>query len=544
MSSCGPIATLLLLAVLNVVGEGTAVKCPNKTGGTCYILGCDDARHAQCVDSLCVCVNGTCPSAGICVKPVEPQWCNKDTGGSCSFWGCKKWRNSKCNAESRCACAEGQCSVKGQCMPVLEAAARREVCSRDTGTTCHNSGDCDSGSCVKGHCLCNYGDCYRNGECSSAKSTAVVLAGDGTRGVFLAGLLAGICKHQSSLKDSWSLISGVQTGALQGTLLAHYPQHKQCELGVPSLLKIWKALKISQDLYESVGSVSGRAKCFDNADPVTWLSALSHFWTHGGFCDPTPIHNLIDFEISPSRVRASGMGLRVPAMSVENTEVRWWNEKSDSIREGVKASMATTPYIPPYNISGKWYMDGVFRTGVPVQRALAAGVKRVIVLSATSRHPSTLKNVTNFSKAKQNLGWKVLGFEVSLIAHNFFVREEIRKACIDYPTAEILGYLPGVDLGASFNYSEKVVDYLYKLGMETAKKAPPSDLCKLFNFSRKPSGGDYGEDDDDDDDAVQEAGVVLLPRGKDLQTVLLLSVLTGAVGFLVGATLLRRLSPV
>merc|ERR1712007_76684 len=126
-------------------------------------------------------------------------------------------------------------------------------------------------------------------------------------------------------------------------------------------------------------------------------------------------------------------------------------------------------------------------------------------------------------------GWKVLGFEVSLIAHNFFVRGEIRKACIDYPHAEILGYLPGVDLGASFNYSEKVVDYLYKLGMETAKKAPPSDLCKLFNFSRKASGSDYS---DDDDDAMEEAGVVLLSQGKDLQTVLLLSVLTGAVGSL------------
>ena len=42
--------------------------------------------------------------------------CPQDTGGSCYVLGCSEWRNAKCH-QGRCVCKQDECSVNGPCLP-------------------------------------------------------------------------------------------------------------------------------------------------------------------------------------------------------------------------------------------------------------------------------------------------------------------------------------------------------------------------------------------------------------------------------------------
>eukprot|EP00929_Paragymnodinium_shiwhaense_P073784 TRINITY_DN37692_c0_g1_i2.p1 TRINITY_DN37692_c0_g1~~TRINITY_DN37692_c0_g1_i2.p1 ORF type:complete len:257 (+),score=46.40 TRINITY_DN37692_c0_g1_i2:123-893(+) len=108
------------------------LPCPSETGGFCTPLkGCDPSRGpTQCSWGLCKCQPNYCAVLGKCISNVEAQVmnalddkCNVDTGGTCWLMGCDESRGHSWNGapavqcqNHKCVCVDGYCVQNGKCV--------------------------------------------------------------------------------------------------------------------------------------------------------------------------------------------------------------------------------------------------------------------------------------------------------------------------------------------------------------------------------------------------------------------------------------------
>ncbi len=251
------------------------------------------------------------------------------------------------------------------------------------------------------------------------KGTAPVglaLGGGGSKGAFQAGAVATLVGDLGFRPD---VIAGTSAGSLNTLILAHARTPDEYPEMVGRLLDEWTTLADASDVYlprawvddvppalrrAASAAAAGRlrpAVVVDVARSATALRrAIADFRRDGdALYSLAPVEARVRVGLEPDRVRASRARIRISAVALETGALRWIDEAgrlyeadattpaSDApvdLVDAVLASSAFSPAFPPRRIAGETYVDGGFRTVLPVRGARAVGAGPVIAVACAS----------------------------------------------------------------------------------------------------------------------------------------------------------------
>jgi NTE family protein len=200
------------------------------------------------------------------------------------------------------------------------------------------------------------------------KCLAFVLGGGGARGALQAGAL------QALLEAGYQpdLLVGTSIGAVNSTFLAL----KGVNLAsVSELIEVWKEAARANLMPHNYLSLTLRALLKRRAD-YTVHRMRDFFIQHG-----------LRPDIKFSDIRDPRLIL-VSADLNTGKPVLYGPNPQDSILEGVLASTALPPWVPPLELDGRLMVDGGAVSILPVEAALQAGASEIIALDLTDPRPT------------------------------------------------------------------------------------------------------------------------------------------------------------
>lgn len=210
----------------------------------------------------------------------------------------------------------------------------------------------------------------------------LVLSGGGANGAFEVGALQHIIGEK---KIHYDVICGVSVGALNGSILAQYPEGQE-EASMEHLSNIWEQVNRDSDIYK---------KWYGG-----WLWHLPALWKRSIYCT-APLQKIVHEHVNEARFRTSDKQLFIGAVCLNTGEYKVWDKSSPDITEAILASSSFPVFFEPVQINHKWYTDGGLRDITPIKAAIDAGCTRIDVIQCGSAEllqfpsgaPSTLKQV-------------------------------------------------------------------------------------------------------------------------------------------------------
>ena len=231
------------------------------------------------------------------------------------------------------------------------------------------------------------------------KCLAFVLSGGGARGALQAGALRALIEagyHPD-------LMVGTSIGAANASFLAL----KGVNLAsVNELINIWKEASQANLLPHNYLSLTLRALLKRRSD-YTIHRMRDFFIQHG-----------LTTDLCFGDIR----GLRLILVSADlnsGKPVLYGVNPRDSILEGVLASTALPPWIPPMEVNGRVLVDGGAVSVLPVETAIQAGASEIIALDLTDPRPSlhhAHEIVTLLEKIVSTANRRQIQLEISLAA--------------------------------------------------------------------------------------------------------------------------------
>jgi predicted acylesterase/phospholipase RssA len=259
------------------------------------------------------------------------------------------------------------------------------------------------------------------------RRVGLAISGGGSLGSFEAGVLRFLYDHAALAPVA---VAGNSAGGLNAAKLAEgdVPGGPRA---IDEVERLWRSLRINADMWEPepwlvrlqasaawasavrghladgtsgtnavrvaarvVGSLVRRPPETDGA-----LDALREALTAQSLLSIDPIADLLHEELDPERVAASGIALRVGAVSLESGELRYITEtgaihdRSDQpldlppvpLADGVLASASIPVAFPPVRLGDEHYVDGGAREILPIEVLVHhLDVERVLAISASS----------------------------------------------------------------------------------------------------------------------------------------------------------------
>lgn len=194
---------------------------------------------------------------------------------------------------------------------------------------------------------------------------ALVLSGAGNFGALQAGALGPL--YGSGFRPE--LIVGTSAGALNGLLLAIEPSPE----GARRAQQAWTRVSLREvgmpGLLASVRRLAARK------DSLIPNIPLARFVARSLAMDVTTFGDL-----------RSVRGVRVRAMAVcmETGELMAFGDRdADRILDGAMSSAALPPYLPPWRVGGRRYLDGGVLTKLPLLAAIERGATQILALNVT-----------------------------------------------------------------------------------------------------------------------------------------------------------------
>lgn len=322
-------------------------------------------------------------------------------------------------------------------------------------------------------------------EVKTEGKTALVLQGGGAKGAFQAGILQRLC--ESDLADSWTLLAGTSIGALNAAFLAQYTPKAQCAQAVPALVAEWQDIKSITDLMVRTGTNEPCGLQSSTVSKhVTSLYLLQDLdkQNAGGFtCDMTPALKRYTRILDPNKIRASGMQLVAPAVSLETGLVRYFNETmpADVLFHGVVASGTLTPIVPPIVIGAERFMDGGVRANLPILQALHRGADRVVALLL---NPVELQQPAKFPAPNQPDQFRARLHFLIDVFYDAELMDDMREACFHFPRAEIMAYIPKEYIGSLLDFNHAAIGQFLERGRSKVRFV--KDFCAELGFERGP----------------------------------------------------------
>ncbi|MCU0504907.1 MAG: patatin-like phospholipase family protein [Chloroflexi bacterium] len=249
-----------------------------------------------------------------------------------------------------------------------------------------------------------------------ATRAGLALGGGGSKGAFQAGAIATLVGELGFRPD---VIAGTSAGSLNTLILAHATTPDEYPEIVDRLLAAWTTLADASDVYlprawvgdlpPSLRRAAGDAAA-GRLGPAAVLEvvrsaaairrAVGDFRSAGdSVYSLAPVETRVRAEIEPDRVRASRARIRISAVALETGTLRWVDEAGRlyaadattrvaddpvDLVDAVLASSAFSPAFPPRRMAGETYVDGGFRTVLPVRGARAAGAGPVVAVACAS----------------------------------------------------------------------------------------------------------------------------------------------------------------
>ena len=244
----------------------------------------------------------------------------------------------------------------------------------------------------------------------------LVLGGGGSKGAFQAGAVATLVGDLGLRPD---VIAGTSAGSLNALVLAHARTPDEYPETIELMLSAWTSLRDTSDMYEprawlahltperrraAMGIAGGRVTPGAILELTRSASAVARF--AGDFradgdsaYSLAPVERRLRSEVVPERVAASHARLRVSAVSMESGRLRWvdgtgalYDEDAVTPMAGdpvdlvdaVLASSAFAPAFPPRRMGGDRYVDGGFRSVLPVRAARALGAGPILAVACAS----------------------------------------------------------------------------------------------------------------------------------------------------------------
>jgi NTE family protein len=202
------------------------------------------------------------------------------------------------------------------------------------------------------------------------KCVAFVLSGGGARGAFQVGALKALL--EAGYKPD--LLVGTSVGAINATYLALNGLNLET---VTKMIQVWKEAK-QADLLPS------------NYLKLTLRTLLNRSLDHSA-------HHLRDFYISHGvtpELRFSDITcvrlITVAADLNSGQPVLYGTKPQDSVLEGVLASTALPPWVPPMEKGERLLVDGGVVSVLPVEVAIKAGASEIIALDVNDSRPLNL----------------------------------------------------------------------------------------------------------------------------------------------------------
>ena len=313
----------------------------------------------------------------------------------------------------------------------------------------------------------------------------LALGGGGSRGSFQAGAIAALVGDLGLRPD---VLTGTSAGSLNAIVLAHARTPDEYPEMVERLLATWAGLRSESDMYVprswlvdltpglrrsameiAAGRLSVRSVLEVARSARGVPRAVREFRAAGdSLYSLAPIERRVRAELEPDRVRATHAAVRLSLVALESGALRWVGAdgsiyEADAIRpatggpvdivDALLASAAFAPAFPPRRLAGETYVDGGFRTIIPVRAARALGAGPIVAIACA--RPGS-------GRARSMAGADVL--RVAMRATSLTLAEVVSRDVEDLargpgllvdPTVEVHGFLevdPGriaidVDLG-------------------------------------------------------------------------------------------------
>lgn len=195
---------------------------------------------------------------------------------------------------------------------------------------------------------------------------AIVLCGGGAKGAYQIG----VWKALNKIGYKPDIVTGTSVGALNGALITMGDFKKA--------YAIWSNIDM-----ESVFSF----KDTDISKVDSMASLIKKLILQGENASYEPLKKLIDNVINEDEVRNSRIDfgfVTTQFLPLKKVEMFKEDVPKGKLKDYIMASAACYPYMKPYGIDGKKYIDGGYFDNMPVEMALKKGATDIIIVGLNS----------------------------------------------------------------------------------------------------------------------------------------------------------------
>jgi len=248
------------------------------------------------------------------------------------------------------------------------------------------------------------------------------------------------------------IITGTSAGALNAVLLASDPTVE----GSRKLQDLWKKVGPKEvgklNVIMSIRRLAAAEESLLPGEPLAEFLRRS----------------LPKIETFGELEQMAGVRAYTTGVSLEDGELRIFGDRpEDRLIDGCMASSAMAPFLPPWKVDGKRYIDGGVNVKLPILTAIERGASQIMALHITDFKVRLAQKGVLFSIQRS----------VSLMTR-WMVEIEIKMAKqLGVPVRIIsLGVPPGIAL---WDFSQ--ADRLIKLGRAVARKSLEEEPLKIYN---------------------------------------------------------------
>ncbi len=192
------------------------------------------------------------------------------------------------------------------------------------------------------------------------KRVAIVLGGGGARGALQVGALRALM--EAGIQPD--MMIGTSVGALNAGALATYGLNMA---GLARLEDAWRDAKDANILPSQ-----------------SWWSLMRSFFRRTAQVHQAHLREFLFKHGLPPELRFQDLPIRVGMVAADMYTydmVVYGEDPEDRVLEGILASTALVPWLPPLDIKGRSLIDGGSVSNVPIQVAIEWGAKEIYALA-------------------------------------------------------------------------------------------------------------------------------------------------------------------
>jgi NTE family protein len=285
------------------------------------------------------------------------------------------------------------------------------------------------------------------------KQKAVVISGGGAKGAYAAGCLYHLLHD---LEINFDILCGVSVGSITAAFLAQFHEGEEKE-AAQKLWDLWSTIE-NKDIYKK------------------WflLGKFYSLWKLA-FYNSSPLHKLIEDNISLEKIRSTGKKVNVGLVNLNSGKYQNFDQTSDDFIDAVIASASFPVIFSPVKIGDAYYSDGGIKQISPITTAIDLGAKEIyaLVTSPETRDKKFIKKLSIFDIMTRSFDLyseKIMSNDIEkVLLHNKLAEKHIKG----YEDIKLNLIRPKNNLIENFlNFDHVKIQEMMELGYKDAQLNP------------------------------------------------------------------------